>query len=205
MDPRKIFHGKNFKTIKYNFMSNRPSWHILYMSMAIDLTGRSLDPRTKHGCVIVDENNKVISLGFNSPPFGCNDEQIPLEAPEKYKYFSHAEENAILNAHSIDRLKNSTFYITGMPCSACFRRIRTVKAKKIIYGPITAAMIENDLISEQNAIHLMNQKSDLFSSEYVEIVKFEDLVSNGDINESIEKINQFKQDNIKYIKDRIPK
>lgn len=134
---------------------NRPSWDEYYMDMAFFIAQKSLDPSTKHGCIAVDEDHTVLSIGYNSPPRGCVDENIPLTRPAKYPYMVHSEENAIINAaRSGVSLKGSTFYITGSPCSRCFRGILNVGAIRIVYGPVNSNCISEE---DKQAIEIMNQ------------------------------------------------
>ena len=124
---------------------NRPSWDEYYIDMAFYISQKSLDPSTKHGCIVVDEEHTPLSMGYNSPPRGCIDEKIPLTRPEKYPYMVHAEENAIINAaRSGTSLKGSTFYITGHPCSRSFRMISNVGAIKIVNGPVNSNCISKE-------------------------------------------------------------
>jgi len=135
---------------------NRPSWDEYYMDMAFLISQKSLDPSTKHGCIVVDNKHTPLSMGYNSPPRDCIDENIPLTRPEKYPYMVHAEENAMLNAaRSGVSLIGSTFYITGYPCSRCFRGIKNVEATTIIYGPVNSNCISEE---DKHAIEIMNQK-----------------------------------------------
>ena len=42
----------------------RPTWHEVWMNVAINISSRSYDPRLKVGCVIVtDDNTQVLSVG----------------------------------------------------------------------------------------------------------------------------------------------
>lgn len=135
---------------------SRPSWDEYYMDMAFFVSQKSLDPHTKHGCIVVDNEYTPLSMGYNSPPRGCIDDMIPLTRPEKYPYMVHSEENAIINAaRSGVSLKGSTFYITGFPCPRCFRGILNVGAEKIVYGPVNSNCISEE---DKNAIELMNAK-----------------------------------------------
>jgi len=124
------------------------------MSLAFVVSQRSYDPSTKHGCVVVSNDNTVLSLGYNSPPRGCDDQLIPVTRPSKYCFFEHAESNSINNAARTGiSLRDSCFYITGFPCPACFRRIVNVGAFKIVYGLISSHCISD---SDVKAIELMN-------------------------------------------------
>jgi len=133
---------------------DRPDWNNFFMTLAFIVAQKSIDPETKHGCIVVGEDRSILSVGYNSPPRGCIDENIPLTRPEKYPFFAHSEENSISNAAANGVcLKNSTFFITGHPCSRCFRGIINVGAKKIIYGPVNASCVTDE---EKEAIHTMN-------------------------------------------------
>jgi dCMP deaminase len=122
----------------------RPDWETWFMTLAFVASQRSLDQNTKHGCVVVDCERTILSIGYNSPPRGCDDSQIPLTRPEKYAFMEHAESNAIINAaRSGTSLRNSTFYVTGSPCHECLRKIINVGAKRIVYGPVSSVCHDN--------------------------------------------------------------
>jgi dCMP deaminase len=136
--------------MKDNF--GRPDWDSFYIAMCFFIARRSIDPHTKHGCVVVDKNNKILSTGYNGPPPGLADTTLDLTRPGKYKSMEHAESNAILNSRGCI-LEGCTFYITGHPCSACFRQMRIVKAAKIIHGGQGSQCVAED---DVNAIKIMN-------------------------------------------------
>ena len=78
------------------------SWDEYFMALAILSSKRSKDPSTQVGACIVDENNKILSMGYNGMPIGINDDNITWEREgsfldTKYAYVCHAELNAILN------------------------------------------------------------------------------------------------------------
>lgn len=133
----------------------RPDWDSFYISLCFMIARRSIDPRTKHGCVIVDRNNRILSTGYNGPPPGIDDSKLDLTPPGKYKLIEHSESNAILNAKGAN-LEGSTFYVTGSPCYACFRQIKIVKAARVIHGgQKTHHMSQEDT----DAIAIMNTGS----------------------------------------------
>lgn len=133
----------------------KPSWDRYYMDMTFYIAQKSLDPSTKHGCIVTDFEHTPLSMGYNSPPRNCLDEEIPLTRPDKYPYMVHSEENAIINAaRNGVSLKGSTFYITGYPCSRCFRMMANVGAVKIVYGPINSNCIQEE---DRKAIEIMNK------------------------------------------------
>jgi len=140
-------------------------WDEYYMALAFMISMRSIDTATKQGCVVIGPNHEPLSLGYNSPPRGSLDTEIPLTRPEKYPYFIHAEENAINNAARKGiSLEGSTFYITGHPCSRCFRDLLQVGAKRTVYGPVTS---NKQCVSPEDlkAIEIMLMGRDDFSLE----------------------------------------
>lgn len=89
------------------------------MDMAKLVAGWSKDPSTKVGAVIVDANNRVVSLGFNGLPRGIADDSSWLNNREiKYKVILHAEENALAFA-SRDVSGCSIYTWPMMPCAHC--------------------------------------------------------------------------------------
>ena len=109
----------------------KPQWDEYFISMAVLISMRSVDPSQKNGCVIVDKNNKILSIGYNGFPRGSQDELIPLTRPEKHLFIIHSEQNAILNKQF--DLTGSTLYVTAFPCLSCVRSIIQAGIKKVVY------------------------------------------------------------------------
>ena len=123
-------------------MSNqRPSWDEYYMTIAEQVSRRSPDVHTKHGCVLVDRDHRVISTGYNGPVAGLPNDMVPTTRPDKYHWFIHAEDNAVAFARC--DLTGATAYVTGPPCSACFRRLLQVGVTRIVYGERQSACISD--------------------------------------------------------------
>lgn len=126
-------------------MLDRPEWDDYFMALALVVSQRSLDPATKCGTVVVDDDKTVLSVGYNSPPRGCVDENVPLTRPEKYDWMVHSEDAAIINAARKGvGLNGSTFYVTGPPCERCTRSIISVGAAKVVYGRTSAKCVTED-------------------------------------------------------------
>lgn len=116
------------------------SWHTYFMSIAFLSSFRSKDSKTQNGACIVDANNRIIGIGYNGLPRGCNDNdpQYWEDSDDndlvrsKHTYVVHAEKNAIYNcmAHS---MADSTIYVTQFPCNTCAQAIIQVGIKKVIY------------------------------------------------------------------------
>lgn len=93
-------------------------WHIRFISLAAHVAEWSKDPSTKVGAVIVDNERRVVSLGYNGLPRGMIDHPHILNNKEiKLQVVKHAEENAILN--SLLRPAGCTLYVTHHPCASC--------------------------------------------------------------------------------------
>jgi len=117
-------------------MNNVIDWNTYFMALAHLSSKRSKDPSTQVGAVIVDENHKIVSIGYNGMPRGINDETIPWEREgdflnTKYPYVVHAELNAILN--SPRSVNGCTCYVTLFPCNECAKAIIQSGIKKVVY------------------------------------------------------------------------
>ncbi len=113
------------------------SWDEYFMGIALLSAKRSKDPSTQVGACIVDEDNKVVSIGYNGMPRKVDESQLTWNKGEgldsKYLYVCHAEFNAILNTRNGSSLKGCTVYVTLFPCNECAKAIIQVGVKKVIY------------------------------------------------------------------------
>jgi dCMP deaminase len=116
-------------------------WHNYFLTISFLIAQKSPDPKTKHGCIIVDKNNRVISLGYNGPVSGMKDDNlVPWYSTEKYNHVIHAEENAILFAKR--DLEGCRLYVTGPPCCFCFKLIAQSGIKEIFHAGVKSSMID---------------------------------------------------------------
>ncbi|MBR2760628.1 MAG: dCMP deaminase family protein [Solobacterium sp.] len=122
------------------------SWDEYFMGLAHLSALRSKDPNTQVGAAIVDENMRVVSVGYNGFPKGCSDDEFPWEREggmldTKYVYVVHAELNAILN--SPRPVAGCTLYVSLFPCNEC--------AKAIIQSGIRRVVYESDKYADTDA------------------------------------------------------
>ena len=116
---------------------NHISWDKYFMGVALLSAKRSKDPSTQVGACIVNEDLRIIGIGYNGLPRGCEDDVFPWGKTDpnplnnKYPYVVHAEPNAILN--STTSLKGSTLYVTLFPCNECTKLIIQSGIRHIIY------------------------------------------------------------------------
>ena len=114
------------------------SWDDYFMGVAILSAHRSKDPNSQVGACIVNAQNKIVGIGYNGFPIGCDDEELPWarEAESsldtKYPYVCHAELNAIMNKNAAD-LVGCRIYVTLFPCNECVKLLLQSGIKKIIF------------------------------------------------------------------------
>ncbi len=116
---------------------NYISWDEYFMGIALLSAKRSKDPSTQVGACIVNQNHKIISVGYNGMPVGCSDDEFPwaregntLET--KYPYVCHAELNAILNNVGFN-LAGCKIYVPLFPCNECCKAIIQSGIRDVIY------------------------------------------------------------------------
>lgn len=113
------------------------SWDEYFMGIAMLSAKRSKDPGTQVGACIVSPEHKILSVGYNGMPTGCDDDVMPWAREgkpldTKYLYVCHAEFNAILNSGA-KTLKDATLYVTLFPCNECTKAIIQCGIKHVIY------------------------------------------------------------------------
>lgn len=114
------------------------SWEEYFMGVAMLSAYRSKDPNTQVGACIVNQDKKIVSLGYNGMPISKLDndktypwarEGNPLDT--KYPYVVHAELNAILNSRA--DLRGCTIFVTLFPCNECCKAIIQSGIKEMVY------------------------------------------------------------------------
>ena len=93
-------------------------WDHRFLEMGRLISTWSKDPSTQVGAVIVDDERRVVSLGYNGFPIGISDDFRLDNRNTKYKMVVHAECNALLFAAK--PLAGCTIYTYPfMPCPSC--------------------------------------------------------------------------------------
>ena len=114
------------------------SWDEFFMGAAMLCAERSKDPNTQVGACIVNDENRILSVGYNGFPAGCDDDVFPWDRSAndpydtKYLYVCHAELNAILNCRGRS-LAGSRIYVALFPCNECAKAIIQSGIKEVIY------------------------------------------------------------------------
>lgn len=123
------------------------SWDEYFMGIALLSANRSKDPNTQVGACIVNDRNRIMSVGYNGFPAGCDDDVFPWEREggefdTKYPYVCHAELNAILNC--THDLRGCRIYVALFPCNEC--------AKAIIQSGIAEVVYMSDKYSDSDSV-----------------------------------------------------
>lgn len=149
------------------------SWDEYFMGIALLSAKRSKDPSTQVGACIVDEDNKVVSIGYNGMPRQLDETKLTREKGEglnsKYLYVCHAEFNAILNIRNGSSLKGCTLYVTLFPCNECAKAIIQTGIKKVIYLSDKYADSISTLASKK-MFELAGVKVEKYQGRYSEVI-----------------------------------
>ena len=107
-------------------------WDKYFMQIAETVATKSKDPSSKMGCVIVDQNKRVVSLGYNGMVQGADEHKMTLsERPMKYYFSIHSEMNAVLFAHQ--DLTGCTVYNRVATCENCLKYCLQAGIKRFVY------------------------------------------------------------------------
>ncbi|WP_417831035.1 deaminase [Terasakiella sp.] len=100
-------------------------WNARGIEVARTVAKWSKDKSTQVGAVVMMEDGTPLTFAYNGFARGVNDDvACRHERPEKYKWTSHAEENAIANMARIGATAfGATLYVTHFPCAGCARKI----------------------------------------------------------------------------------
>lgn len=113
------------------------SWDEYFMGVALLSSMRSKDPSTQVGACIVNNENRIVGVGYNGFPKGCSDDDFPwdrqADSPNstKYPFVCHAELNAILNSNG--NVKGARIYVALFPCNECAKSIIQAGISEVIY------------------------------------------------------------------------
>lgn len=112
------------------------SWDQYFMGVALLSAKRSKDPNTQVGACLVNQEKRIVGIGYNGFPRHIDDDVFPWTDGEnlsesKYAYVVHAEANAILNATT--PLNGTTIYVSLFPCHECVKLIIQSGVEELVY------------------------------------------------------------------------
>ena len=106
------------------------SWDEYFMGIALLSAMRSKDPTIQEGACIVSENNKVLSISYNTPPNGYSAERFNWNDKSQVV---HATSNAILNYQGNQSdFQNAKIYVDVFPDYECAKEIIQSGIKEVI-------------------------------------------------------------------------
>lgn len=137
-------------------------WDEYFMGLALLSAQRSKDSGTQVGACIVNENNRILSVGYNGMPCGCDDNVMPWSREgdpldTKYTYVCHAELNAILN-YDGGSVRGARIYTTLFPCNEC--------AKAIIQSGLTEVIYFSDKYADSDSVIAAKRMFDMTHIKY---------------------------------------
>lgn len=110
------------------------SWSERFLALAQLVASWSKDPSTKVGAVVVDSQNRVVSVGFNGFPRRVADDERLLDRVQKYELIVHAEISAVLFAGR--PVEGCTIYTWPLPpCSRCAAVLIQAGIRKVVSPP----------------------------------------------------------------------
>lgn len=112
--------------------TTQAEWDDYFLNIAETVSLKSKDPSSKMGCVIVDQNKRVVSVGFNGLVRGADESKLTLsERPMKYHFVIHSEMNAIIYARQ--NLEGCTVYNRVATCDNCLKHCLQAGIKRFVY------------------------------------------------------------------------
>lgn len=128
------------------------SWDEYFMGLAHLSALRSKDPSTQVGAAIVNQDNKIVGIGYNGLPLGFDDNDFSWQREgdfkeTKYAYVVHAELNAILNA--TQSLKGCSIYVSLFPCNECAKAIVQAGIEQVVYEDDKYSGTDGDVVSKR--------------------------------------------------------
>lgn len=107
-------------------------WDLRFLKLAHHVSSWSKDPSTKVGAVIVDNERRVVGMGYNGFPRGVHDDPERLaQRDQKLRFVVHAEVNAILNA--VRSVEGCCLYTTPLfTCGDCAKVVAQSGIVKVV-------------------------------------------------------------------------
>lgn len=125
---------------------DRPTWDEYFLSFAMLASSKSPDAQTQHGCIIVDEDNHIVGVGYNGFSPGIDDSDFDNTRPAKYPLVIHSEANALYNMEL--KKKNLRAYVTGKPCIECLKAMHANGVREIYYLDRRGSVLEDSTKNE---------------------------------------------------------
>ncbi|QKT07882.1 cell division protein DedD [Gordonia sp. X0973] len=125
---------------------HRPDWKDYFLGIAEAVAARSDCERSRVGAVLVDQDNRILSTGYNGAPAGkpgCESCPRRLSGcepgadyhhPETRCNALHAEMNCLLYSRGRSDTRGATLYLTREPCDMCQLVIQAAGVRIVYWG-----------------------------------------------------------------------
>lgn len=163
-------------------------WIERHLEICTHISKWSKDPNTQVGSVIVTEEGKPRSWGFNGIPMGVADHPDRFERPTKYKFFAHAERNAIDLSDS--NLKDCILFCTHSPCSSCAASIVNNQIKSVYILDPNGFLDGSFIFRNDTSLECHHASLEMFTESGVQYFEFQPT------SRSLYKITKNKGENI---------
>lgn len=128
-------------------MTTRPSWNDYFLEIAEVVSLRADCQRRQVGCVLVDEDHRIIGTGYNGTEPGgasclkgeCPRGLLGYDVVEEFTNYdsgpgkcvsTHAEINALIWART--SCKGATAYVTDQPCPTCAKALAAAGVRQVV-------------------------------------------------------------------------
>jgi dCMP deaminase len=141
---------------KHHKYRERPDWTDYYLAIASVVSQRSHDAETQHGCVITNQDHRVLGIGYNGFPRGVPqivEQSLPNTRPFKYPWMIHAEHNAAINCTHTPT--DGVAYTTGSPCNPCISTLWQHGVVVVYTTNVHAFVGNNDKETEEIRLGLL--------------------------------------------------
>ena len=129
----------------------RGSWQEYFMEIAESIAKRGTCDRAFVGAVIVNDDNRIVSTGYNGSISGdehCIDTNLKMRDGHCIRTI-HAEQNALYYcAKEGIKVKGCSIYVTHFPCLNCTKALIQSGIKHIYY--------KNDYRIDEYALELLD-------------------------------------------------
>ena len=110
----------------------RLSWDEYFTKMVLVSAEKSPCERLQVGCILIDDNNRILAHGYNGFLPKCP--HISIVRDDHEQATVHAEQNALCDcAKRGVSCAGSTAYVTHYPCIICLRLLLAAGIKEIKY------------------------------------------------------------------------
>lgn len=142
---------------------SQETWDKRFLEMSELVASWSKDPKKKVGAVLVDKNNRIVSVGFNGFARGTSDAlELYNNQQHKLQRILHAETNAIM--FSKGNTEGCTLYTSYPTCLHCASQIIQSGIARLVY--FGEANETSKWVDSANKANEMYQQSGVIVHEY---------------------------------------